>query len=43
MSEAGEIVGIAGVGGNGQRELALGLIGLKTPSAGIGQASTART
>lgn len=31
---AGEIVGIAGVGGNGQRELALGLIGLKTPSSG---------
>lgn len=31
---AGEIVGIAGVSGNGQRELALGLNGLKTPTAG---------
>lgn len=31
---AGEIVGIAGVEGNGQRELAEALIGLRTPSAG---------
>jgi simple sugar transport system ATP-binding protein len=31
---AGEIVGIAGVSGNGQRELALGLIGLRTPISG---------
>ena len=31
---AGEILGIAGVSGNGQRELALGLIGLKQPTAG---------
>jgi len=31
---AGEIVGIAGVSGNGQRELALGLNGLRTPTAG---------
>jgi general nucleoside transport system ATP-binding protein len=31
---AGEIVGIAGVSGNGQRELAYGLVGLRRPSAG---------
>ncbi len=30
----GEIVGIAGVSGNGQRELAYGLSGLRLPSAG---------
>jgi len=31
---SGEIVGIAGVSGNGQRELAYGLVGLREPSAG---------
>lgn len=31
---AGEIVGIAGVSGNGQRELALGLTGLRSPTSG---------
>jgi simple sugar transport system ATP-binding protein len=31
---AGEMVGIAGVSGNGQRELAYGLAGLRTPSSG---------
>lgn len=31
---AGEIVGIAGVSGNGQRELALALVGLRHPTAG---------
>ncbi len=31
---AGEIVGIAGVSGNGQRELALGITGLRTPTGG---------
>ena len=30
----GEVVGIAGVSGNGQRELAYGLVGLRQPSAG---------
>jgi simple sugar transport system ATP-binding protein len=30
----GEVVGVAGVSGNGQRELAYGLVGLRTPSAG---------
>jgi simple sugar transport system ATP-binding protein len=30
----GEIVGIAGVSGNGQRELAYGLVGLRPPTAG---------
>ena len=32
--KSGEIVGIAGVSGNGQRELALGLVGLRTPTSG---------
>ena len=32
---AGEIVGVAGVEGNGQRELVLALAGLATPSAGV--------
>jgi simple sugar transport system ATP-binding protein len=31
---AGEVVGIAGVSGNGQRELAYGLVGLRTPTSG---------
>lgn len=31
---AGEVVGIAGVAGNGQRDLAFGLVGLRTPSSG---------
>lgn len=31
---AGEIVGVAGVSGNGQRELAYGLVGLRTPTSG---------
>lgn len=31
---SGEIVGIAGVSGNGQRELALGIVGLRTPTSG---------
>lgn len=31
---AGEVVGVAGVSGNGQRELAYGLVGLRTPTAG---------
>jgi len=31
---AGEVVGIAGVSGNGQRELAYGLVGLSTPTSG---------
>ena len=31
---AGEVVGIAGVSGNGQRELAYGISGLRTPTAG---------
>ena len=31
---AGEVVGIAGVSGNGQRELAHGLVGLRAPTAG---------
>jgi simple sugar transport system ATP-binding protein len=30
----GEVVGIAGVSGNGQRELAYGLVGLRTPTSG---------
>jgi ABC-type uncharacterized transport system ATPase subunit len=30
----GEVIGIAGVSGNGQRELAHGLVGLRTPTAG---------
>jgi simple sugar transport system ATP-binding protein len=31
---SGEVVGISGVSGNGQRELAYGLVGLRTPTAG---------
>jgi simple sugar transport system ATP-binding protein len=31
---SGEVVGIAGVSGNGQRELAYGLVGLRTPTSG---------
>ena len=31
---SGEIVGIAGVSGNGQRELAYGIVGLRRPKAG---------
>jgi simple sugar transport system ATP-binding protein len=31
---AGEVLGVAGVSGNGQRELAYGLVGLRTPTAG---------
>ncbi|MBT8249586.1 MAG: ABC transporter ATP-binding protein [Acidimicrobiia bacterium] len=31
---AGEVVGVAGVSGNGQRELAYGLVGLRRPTAG---------
>lgn len=31
---SGEILGVAGVAGNGQRELAYGLAGLRSPSAG---------
>jgi simple sugar transport system ATP-binding protein len=31
---AGEVVGVAGVSGNGQRELAYGLVGLRTPASG---------
>lgn len=31
---AGEIVGVAGVSGNGQRELAYGLFGLRAPTSG---------
>ncbi len=31
---AGEVIGIAGVSGNGQRELAYGLVGLRTPTGG---------
>jgi simple sugar transport system ATP-binding protein len=31
---SGEVVGVAGVSGNGQRELAYGLVGLRAPSAG---------
>ena len=31
---AGEVVGISGVSGNGQRELAYGLVGLRNPTAG---------
>ena len=31
---AGEVVGVAGVSGNGQRELAYGLAGLRRPTAG---------
>ena len=31
---AGEVIGIAGVSGNGQRELAQGLAGLRTPTSG---------
>jgi ABC-type uncharacterized transport system ATPase subunit len=31
---AGEIVGISGVSGNGQRELAQGIVGLRTPTSG---------
>ena len=31
---AGEVVGISGVSGNGQRELAYGLVGLRTPRRG---------
>jgi simple sugar transport system ATP-binding protein len=30
----GEVIGIAGVSGNGQRELAYGLVGLRTPTSG---------
>ena len=30
----GEVVGVAGVSGNGQRELAYGLVGLRPPTAG---------
>jgi simple sugar transport system ATP-binding protein len=32
---SGEIVGIAGVSGNGQRELAYGIVGLRRPKEGI--------
>ncbi len=32
---SGEVVGIAGVSGNGQRELAHGLVGLRTPTSGV--------
>jgi ABC-type uncharacterized transport system ATPase subunit len=32
--KSGEIVGIAGVSGNGQRELALGIVGLRSPTSG---------
>lgn len=31
---AGEVLGVAGVSGNGQRELAYGLVGLRTPTTG---------
>ncbi len=31
---SGEVLGVAGVSGNGQRELAYGLVGLRTPTAG---------
>jgi simple sugar transport system ATP-binding protein len=31
---SGEVLGISGVSGNGQRELAYGLVGLRTPSEG---------
>ena len=31
---SGEVVGVAGVSGNGQRELAYGLVGLRTPTGG---------
>jgi simple sugar transport system ATP-binding protein len=31
---SGEVVGVAGVSGNGQRELAYGLVGLRTPTSG---------
>ncbi len=31
---SGEVVGVAGVSGNGQRELAYGLVGLRPPTAG---------
>ncbi len=31
---AGEVVGVAGVSGNGQRELAYGIVGLREPTAG---------
>ncbi len=31
---AGEVVGVAGVSGNGQRELAYGLVGLRPPKSG---------
>lgn len=31
---AGEVVGVAGVSGNGQRELAYGLVGLRSPTVG---------
>ncbi len=31
---AGEVLGIAGVSGNGQRELAYGMVGLRTPAGG---------
>ncbi|MCP4246327.1 MAG: ATP-binding cassette domain-containing protein, partial [bacterium] len=30
----GEVIGVAGVSGNGQRELAYGLVGLRAPTAG---------
>ncbi len=31
---SGEVLGVAGVSGNGQRELAYGLVGLRSPTAG---------
>lgn len=31
---SGEVLGISGVSGNGQRELAYGIVGLRTPSSG---------
>ena len=38
---AGEIVGIAGVAGNGQNELVEALVGLKAPSTAAGSRSAA--
>ena len=40
---AGEIVGIAGVDGNGQSELIEAMTGLRTPDRRHGDPSTART